>query len=243
MKTLEVDPQRDVNSIAKAVFADKEWMGKTGVGGLFTGLAIVLCFAHLLCLPLVVACWAVLCGYILRVMRRGSDGKLPDWNSWGDLFLSGITWIALQFCIWGALGLLAFLAVALACAKAASSVSAGQVVFWVACGTVPAAVLVVAAGLLSAYVMVHFALEENARAGLAYPSTFRAVLRSPAHYLAGYLLFVGIQWAGIVVPILTVVGVFLIPSTFFITQVVAGAVLAAYWRAGGNLAGAAKPGS
>lgn len=224
----------EVGQLIKTLFQESDWMFKTGVGGILTATSVIVGLYHYLLLPVVVACWSVMVGYILRVLRKqvlSKETNLPDWNDWGDLFVSGLTWIAFQFTLWSVTLIISFMALAYCSFNAMGSPGTVPTIFWSAAGTAIVSVSCANIALVSAFLMVHFAVEENSRAGVAYLRIIRRVSRYPWHYATGFLVAVGIQWASVILPLLSIVGVFVIPSTYFIGQVASALVLAAFWRA------------
>ncbi len=221
----------DVERLVKGVIKD-EWMLKTGVGGILAAGAIVAVLYNFVFLPLSAALVALMLGYCLRCMRvkaANPDVRLPDWDEWGDLFLSGITWIALQFGIWVffiSLQLI-ILGLAVSCSYAAKS-PVLSVLSLVLGGTVVSLSTLVL-WILCAYTMVNFAIEENAKAGLAFLKVARRIVASPGRMFLGFALALGIQVATVAIPCLTIIGIFLIPSAYFIGQIVSSIVLARFW--------------
>lgn len=231
--TSESDKDVDVQRLVEGVFRD-EWMVKTGVGGVLSAGGLVAILYSFTCLPLLAALWAVTTGYSLRCMRLKAadcEARLPAWNDWGDLFISGITWIALQTGIW--LSFIAAIALifALCIGYAFNEKSTTLSLVWTIGGSLFVILILTLLSVLSAYVMVNFAIEENARAGLAYLKITRSLLRSPGKLLCGFLLAAGIQLCAIVIPCLTIVGIFLVPSTSFIGSLLSSIVLARHWCA------------
>lgn len=199
---------------------------------MLTAASIVAGLYSFMCIPIVVALWALMIGYCLRCMRFKAvnpECKLPDWNDWGDLFLSGVTWIALQFMLWVLMSSIAFgiIVIISAYAIAAKSTTESYIEMTVACAVIGVLFFFVSA--LSAFAMVNFALEENSAAGLSFIKVGKRVFAEPSKYFGGFLLAIGLQWAAIIIPSLTVVGVFLIPSAYFVGQVASAAVLARTW--------------
>lgn len=224
----------DIQYLVKNIFADRDWMVKTGIGGVIAAASLVAILYNYIFLPVCAALWAVMVGYWLRCMRHKCadvESKLPEWNEWGDLFMSGITWIAIQSVIFALTvavsGLILVNSTGIAFLEKSTRLSFLWIVLPCMFVFVSSAIL----SLTSAYTMVNFAVEENAKAGLAYRKIVRRLLKFPRVLITGFLLATGIQWLSIILPCLTIIGVFLIPSSFFIGQVVASVVLARHWTA------------
>lgn len=223
----------DVDGALRSVFADSEWKVKTGVGGILSAGSIIVLLYHFACIPLTFACWAVMTGYMLRVMRQKvSDpaGSLPQWNDWGDLFISGITWIAFQSLVWGLTVFTCASALMFCGISAASAHSNLETWLWSFCGTFLLAATFMNLAYLSSYLMVHFAIEESGAAGIAYLRIMKRLSRHPLHYYTGFLLAIGIQWAAVILPALSIAGIFFIPSSYVIGQIASAAILAHFWR-------------
>ena len=224
----------DVDLTLKSVFKDMDWMHKSGIGGIFTAVGVVALLFHFACVPIAFATWALIVGYTLRVMRvKDADqkAKLPEWNDWGDLFLSGITWIAVQSLLWILMVLVCVTALIFCTASATTAGPDWQTLAWSICATVLPALTCVNLAYVATYVMVNFAVEENSRAGVAYLKVMKRIARHPAHYFAGFLLAVALQWAAVILPIVTVIGVVVIPSSYFIGQLLSAVILARFWAA------------
>jgi hypothetical protein len=228
----------DIKRLVSGVFVD-DWMVKTGVGGMFAAAILVcvlysLSFLSFTLLPLVAAFSALTIGYCLRCMRLKAtdpEAKLPPWNEWGDLFMSGITWIALQTGIWLAVYTAQAIVLTICLSYALNEKSLNLSYAWTILGCGYVSVSLFLMFLLTSYLMVNFAIEENVKAGLAYVKVVQVVLRAPVKLVAGFLLASGIQCLAIVIPCLTVVGVFLAPSACFIGSMVSSIVLARHWCA------------
>lgn len=201
---------------------------------MLTAGSIIALLYNFACLPLAVACWAVMTGYNLRVIRQKvaePAAKLPGWNDVGDLFISGITWIALQSFLWSLtiiFGASAFLFCMMSATAASSST---ETLFWSMGGSLLLTLTFANLCYVSCYTMVHFAIEENARAGVSYLKIMKRIARRPKHYYTGFILSQGVQWAAVLIPALTIAGAFVIPSTYFIGQIAGAAILAYYWAA------------
>ncbi|MBY0360072.1 MAG: DUF4013 domain-containing protein [Candidatus Obscuribacterales bacterium] len=222
----------NINESLRLLFSDENRMFKTGMGGIFIASSIVVLLYTLASIPFVAACHAVNTGYNLRLMRQQtvpSETKLPEWNEWGDLFISGLTWIALQTCVW-LLGMFACVAFMLFCsAQAYVQATLWISSIWLSCGVLASILLILSLSFISSFLMVHFAQEENTRAGLAYIYVIHKLARKPRHYLSIYLVSLGIQIASLLLPILSIIGIFLIPTSIFAGQLASSTLLAKAW--------------
>lgn len=234
----ELSKEPDIERLIKVLSKD-DWMVKTGVGGIFGAAAMVAILYSYICLPISVAAWALVSGYCLRAMRHrlvNMESKLPDWNEWSDLFISGLTWIALQTFVWILAGIFNLLVFSIVLAQALASHSPNLSFFYVLLGCLFITVSTFMLSLLSSYLMVHFALEENGKAGLAFIKVSKVLLKNSKKLISGFFLASGIQLASLLIPVLTVIGVFLLPSVFFVGQVLSSSILALHWSAAGQSA-------
>lgn len=232
MSTKPSPPQINVNESMQAVFSDPNWMFKTGIGGILVASSLVALLYSLASIPLVAAFAAVNVGYNLRLMRQQAtspESKLPDWNDWSDLFVSGMTWIALQTCFWLLSSMLMAGIIAFTLIKAYGINSPVESFIWIAVGGLSTCFIGIFLSLTSSFLMVHFALEENVRAGFAYLAIAKRLVKQPKHYFLSYLISIGLQYSTIVIPLLSVLGIFLIPSSAFVGQLTSSSLLARSW--------------
>ena len=222
----------DMGALVKGVFSDDSWRMKTGIGGIISAAMVLVLLYNAICLPVSVALWAVLIGYNLRCIRaRVEDpaGKLPEWNEWGDLFMSGITWIALQTGVW----LLLFgicsglLLVAAGFALNEQNLMLTQLLSTSA--AVISILLYLAMGFISSYLMVNFAVEANINAGFAYIKVIKALSKNPLHLFTGFILATGFFSLCLILPTITIIGFFLLPSFFFLGNVISSLILGQHW--------------
>ncbi|HEY9787749.1 MAG TPA: DUF4013 domain-containing protein [Candidatus Obscuribacterales bacterium] len=220
------------DAIVKSFFQDPEWMFKTGVGGMLNATSLVLLSMTILLLPLSVLIWGIVTGYILRAARSeiASEESLPQWNDWPDLLISGLTWLAM---VTGQV-LVVF------------SVSSTLILFGLISGMLNAtdprylafslasiyflAIIFVSIAFTSYLLMINFAREERVPAALAVHVVMRKLALRPKDFFTAWLIGVGLQWLSIILPALTVIGLFFTPSTWFIAQVLSARLLAKAWK-------------
>ena len=83
-----------------SVLKDPDWMFKMGIGGMINAGCMLLAFSSFYFTPFAFAFLALIAGYTLRFIRyrvKDPDIKLPLWNEWLELLMSGLTWLAIQF--------------------------------------------------------------------------------------------------------------------------------------------------
>src|SRR5690349_11850493 len=88
----------DPDLAVKAFFGDPQWLFKTGIGGFLNVVSFILCALSYMLIPVAFLIWGVVTGYVLRAARlhiKDPAGKLPEWNDWMDLLISGLTWMAI----------------------------------------------------------------------------------------------------------------------------------------------------
>jgi len=229
----------DPNLILKTFFGDQDWVLKSAVGGVMNASSLLLAFflqdAPIL-ITLIFTLWAINTGYLLRVMRlriRDPHCKLPVWNEWPDLFVSGMSWLAITT---GVMIVVAFLlATDLLIASIFAGLKAG---YLFALWTAGSIMLIIACSLLLnlllAALMTNFAQEESTVAAFAYIRVLKRISRRPGDFFAAWMLGIGIQWLAVIVPCITVVGVFFLPSTIFASQLISASLLAQAWASAGS---------
>ncbi|MCW5822033.1 MAG: DUF4013 domain-containing protein [Cyanobacteria bacterium TGS_CYA1] len=229
-----LDPNQAIRQLVK----DPDWTFKVGVGGIFNALSLVVLCGGLMMLPASFCCWALNTGYILRVMRskmKDPEAKLPDWNDWLDLFISGMSWlaiaygfvmVAIMFYFTVMSGIMSYyykLAKEVPSAKEAfdsAQTTHSEQVLWVCAATVALILLACVMHFFSSILKLNFARKETMRAGFAYFEAFKIIKTRPSDFLFVWLLSVGLLKLAIILPTLTVLGVFFVPSVFFAAQIV-----------------------
>lgn len=214
------------------VFKDPEWMFKTGLGGMLSAASLVLSAASLMTWPLAIAISAILVGYVLRVARLrivDTNAKLPDWNDWMDLLMSGLSWMAVQFVF----NLLAPLTVVslISLAKMSGWMDLASPMFFpfAVFAVLDVVLLSLLINLTLAYLMMNFAAQENMAAGWQPMRVFMQIAKAPKTFVLAWLLGLGVQIAMTALPVITVVGLFFLPTTLFVGQIINATLLAQAW--------------
>jgi hypothetical protein len=78
--------------------------------------------------------------------------------------------------------------------------------------------------------LASFAARQEIVAAFDFPELLRRLIKHPLPMLQGWLLTVGLWAVAIILPIATIIGTFLIPSTTFIAQSLSAQILAQIWR-------------
>ncbi len=221
----------DADLAVRSFFQDPDWMFKMGLGGVVNAGCLVLTMMNpFVFLPVTLALIALVCGYLLRCLRLkvlSGKSKLPDWGEWLDLFMSGLTWLAVQFGLW--LITISVATVSLMFALAASTQQSWAYVPIAVAGVLVTVATCLAVQFLSSFLMVNFAVEEKLSAGFAVLEVVRRACARPSVFCQAWLLSTGLQAAAVVIPALTIVGIFLTPSTLFASQLISAALLAQAW--------------
>lgn len=227
----------DADLAVRSYFKDPDWMFKTGIGGVLNAaclLVSVLDVQRFLFVPIGLAFAGLVVGYLLRTARARLDdpaGKLPAWNDWGELFFSGLTWVAIHFG-WCILAIIpaATLAVISMYLLAANSTSSMAVALTVGAVGICAFFIFVAWHISVSYLLVNFAKEEKLLAGFAVARVMRNIKRNPKGMLTAWVLAFELQLLAVFIPAITVLGMFIVPSTLFAAQLVSVALLSQAWR-------------
>jgi hypothetical protein len=225
----------DADGALKQYTGDPDWMYKTGLGGVLTAACFLtgaMDAQHLLLLPVALAFAAIITGYLLRVVRmrvKKPDGKrLAEWNEWMDLFMSGITWIAVQFGInvlgFSIVSVFVVLAVYAVQAQGANAIAIVEVtllavlltVFWF--------------HFLTTFLWVNFAVEERVGGALALRKVVGMIRGNPVQFLTAWALSTALYLAALLIPSATVIGIFIVPTTTFAAQLISANLLAQLWE-------------
>ena len=87
---------------------------------------------------------------------------------------------------------------------------------------------------VSRFLIVNFAVEERIPAGLAIFQALRRAAGNPGDFICAWLLATGIQWAAVILPVATLLGMFLIPSTLFLAEILGASLAAQVWGGSGQ---------
>lgn len=221
-------PAFDADLAVRGFFKDPEWMFKVGIGGVINAAALVLALANPLLFPVLIALSAITCGYSQRAVRfraLGVEEKLPEWNEFLELTVSGLTWIALQFGFWTIV--VGFATTLFMLGSNLSNPATENA--WIVGGILLIAMAIIKMSFVTSYLMVNFAIEENLKGGFAFLEVGKRVWRDPLGLWSAWLLALGLQIASVVAPAITLIGIFFVPSTFFAANVMAADILTQAW--------------
>lgn len=226
----------DPDEAVQGIFKDPDWRLKTTIGGLvsITSLVFVLLARELPIVVLFSIClWAVNIGYVLRAVRtRLKDplAVLPKWDDWGDLFVSGMSWMAVTTAI-GILFLgLSMTELLISAVFSAQKAYSDNFVFWSSATIIGITITHMFFSFVLSIVMINFAEEERMLSAFAYIKAARRFSKRPGDFIAAWLLGIGIQWMTFIFSIVTVIGIIFLPPFMFAAQVVAALLMGQAWR-------------
>ena len=224
--------QLDADAAWKTFFQDPDWMFKTGIGGMINATSIILFILTPLSMPIICALLSLINGYLMRVIRYKTlnpESKLPEWDDWLELFMSGLTWLAIQFGIFLLLIVTVTIALWLALAFGNTSIASPYFLLWAFGATAIVTAMAVLLSFCTPLLMVNFAIEERVPSGLAFRQVLTRAALKPKEFLLAWLLTIGVSWASALVPTLTIIGLFIIPSTIFVGQILCVTIWAQVW--------------
>lgn len=222
----------DPDLAARAFFRDPQWLFKTGIGGFLNVLSFILCALSYLLIPVAFLLWGVVTGYVLRAARahmKDPNDKLPEWNDWLDLLISGLTWMAIYtgqlIFFFSVLSTLMLVGLSTGMFNAANPNNLA----WSFGSLYGLLALAFVIGINSAYLMINLAQEEQLSGAFAVNLVISKIMARPKDFLLAWFLSLGIQLAAFILPAMTVVGMFFLPSIWFAGQVLSALVLAQSW--------------
>jgi len=221
------------NEAVRLVKADSEWTMKASVGGMIYGLSIVLIFLNVLFFPVVVCLLALLQGYLVSTIHEAiadADIGLPKWKSWFELLIAGLTWMAIESLLFiMTLGVI-LLTLIMSDVLQTDRLFQPTFTFWAV--TIWTLCLGIAAlsSLFSTYRFAYFAERQEISAAFAFGEVLRRLLRFPVPLIQAWLLQIGLFATAWIIPAATVIGVFLLPSSIFLSQLIGARLVAQAWR-------------
>ena len=225
------------NEALRQIFKDPTWKLVAGLGSTVNAASLVLVSSGRFSLPLLPVAflvWGASQGYILKVARssiKDPAAGLPQWSGWADLMISGLTWLAV-FCAQVIVFFsVLYFSLVLGAVRNWLNALTPEFLYW-AYGTLVAESLVL---FLSSFffplLMANFAEKERASAAVSVKSALDRLYRKPEQFLLLWLLTTGIYSLAVLVPLITVVGIFFIPLSTFLASVLNTIMLAQVWRA------------
>jgi len=230
----------DPNSALKSIFADEQWLVKTGIGGMAYAASLLLLMLNFFMLPLSIILVACSQGYLLRCMRTeyaNSGPLLPGWGNPLDLFMSGLTGIAIQSLLIAVAVFITVMLGSIFTVHILPQINAHYSVQYLAMGIaliILIALLWIGTWFVLNYLMVNLAIEETSAAGFALNSVLKKASQDPLEFIAAWITGEGLKQIAIWLPVVTVFGAFLLPSTLFIAQIAAAKMAAQVWAEKGK---------
>jgi hypothetical protein len=225
----KLSPQAAVKAMAK----DPEWTMKAGIGGLFYAIAFVTLLLNPLLFPLSICLIALIQGYFVTMVHRTAsetEEKLPEWKGWSELLIAGLTWMAISSVRIFVEVVFVLSALIIASQFAPDSVLSHRFAPWAITIWTFLVLFLAATSFFSTYLFASFSTQQDTKAAFALREISRRLAKHPAEMVKGWLLSTGIFCIGVVAPLITVVGAFLVPSTTFIAQIISAQILAQVWR-------------
>jgi hypothetical protein len=213
--------------------ADSEWTMKAGVGGMIYALSLVLIFLNILFFPLVICLLALLQGYLITTIHDSvadAIAPLPKWKSWGELLIAGLTWTAIECLLFIAITGIVFGVLIVSDILHGDQILHPHFTIWAV--SIWSLIMLFAAlsSFFSAYRLTYFAQRQEIGAAFGFAEIFTRLIRFPKPLLQAWLLQSGLFALALILPIATVIGIFLLPSTIFISQLIGARLLAQAWR-------------
>ncbi len=213
--------------------ADPEWTMKVGVGGMLYALTLVLILLNILSFPFVLCLWAIVQGYLITTMHvalQDAHMPLPRWKTFAELLIAGLTWMAIESLQWIMLFSIIIGALKISDIIHSDRLVASSFNYWAISAWSFIMLLLAITSFFSAYRLANFAALQEINAAFDYVEVGKRFLRRPVPMLQAWLLQAGRFGMAIVVPIATIVGVFLLPTTVFIAQILGVRLLAQAWE-------------
>jgi Protein of unknown function (DUF4013) len=213
--------------------ADSEWTMKAGIGGMVYALGLVLIFLNVLFFPVIICLMALIQGYVITTIHASitdAAAPLPKWKSWVELLIAGLTWMAIESMLFLASAGIVLGALILSDILHGDRILHPSFTFWAV--SVWSLIMLVFAlsSLFSAFRLTYFAERQEIGAAFGFGEVLKRLVRSPAPLLQAWLLQTGLFCLAIVLPVATVIGIFLLPSTIFVSQLLGARILAQAWR-------------
>jgi len=222
----------DLDGALKGFFQDKEWPLKIMLGGLINLAAAALPLTNPAFVPISFALLGMSSGYLLRVMRlsiKGELDKLPEWSDIVDLLVSGLSWFSI--CLGFGFFVLSVLAVSLITAGNTSmlKIASPSYLYWALGTFIAIYAMVVVFKFFLAVLMANFAEEERMLAGFAWRKVIKRIADQPKGLMVAWLAGLTLSFFAVLLPVLTRVGIPLVPFLSFLAEVIAVRMIGQAW--------------
>ena len=221
--------------------SDPQWTLKLTIGGFVNYLALTLICLQPLLIPLSFLCLALSKGYLLRAMREiiNRDGaaeapqRLPAWDDWLDLLVSGLSFIVIE--VGFGFFFLTFFIVTLII----------KLALWEALASTPWGValtighflllslLYLGLNLFAFVLMANFAQQESMASGFQWLKVYRRIKMEPAGFGTAWLVsmaLTALAWLSS----MTIVMVLLLPMFYFASHFIGARLCAVVWKSTEN---------
>jgi hypothetical protein len=216
----------------KSLFGDREWGKKVSVGATFNALSIILLLTNPLLLPIVFIFWALVCGYLHKVIHAkiaDPNAPLPPWKDWLELVISGLTWLAVATGFFFFIISIPTVSLLFGAAKGVANIDSKNFILWAVSTFTLTFVMWMFVSIINMFLQANFAQEERANAALALFKVLQRLREDGGAMLQAWLLSIGLLTLAIVAPACTVIGVFLMPTTVFIASILSAVLAAQAW--------------
>lgn len=222
-----------IDEAVRSLFADPDWTFKLGIGCLINGAAFALILFNIILLPICFCFWSLVAGYLLLATSskvNEPDGKLPSWSNVLELLMAGGTWIGASFLHCCLFVLTALCSLILGEITGLDNILAHGFLLWATGSWTFVLLLSAVVSLFSLYLMVNFSVQQNIASAFSLPEVWRRMKRQPRQFLEAWLIYMGLVYAAVLIPAATVLGIFVIPSTLFLAQLVGSSIVSQAWR-------------
>lgn len=227
-----VKPKLDVSTSVSTYKSDPDWMFKSGIGGMITAATLLISLLdiqHLVFVPVGLALSGLSTGFVLRTMRDYSAkprAKLPLWADWMDMFMFGITWIAIQF---GLIMIAMMIITALLVITVYGMNQSGKTLLFAEVGAFSIFFILLFLHFAMTFLMVNYATEQKLGAGFNIGEVLKRASANPGLFYLAWALSTALPIVAVIVPSLTLIGVFIVPSTYFASLLVGAHFVSQAW--------------
>lgn len=222
----------DLSNSYRAFFKDPEWPLKTTIGGFINYMALGAFLFNPAFTPICFVLWALSTGYLLRTLRGSAAGdleKLPQWNDWLDLIISGLSWLSIAAgFFFFALSLFA-MSLLIGAGFDISHISKPNFLVWSEATFLGLFFVGLAQNFFLMVLMANFAEEERMAAGFAWRKTLRRIAKAPLELATVWLAGSALTVVALVIPPLTLIGALFTPFCYFLAQIISTRMIGQTW--------------
>jgi len=221
------------SQVFRQIATDPDWTFKIGIGCLINGAAFGLLLINLMLLPLCFCLWSLTAGYILMTVSaivKEPECKLPTWQNLLELLIGGGIWLTVSVSHFLIPLLAGFASLFLAESMGLDNCLKTCFLPWAISTWSVMIILAAVIAFFSTYLMINFAVKQSIFAAFNIKDIASQLKRRPGALIQAWLLQAGLIYLAILVPIATVVGILIIPSTLFCAQLIGSSILAHAWR-------------